>query len=174
VSCSCARLLLRSTLGVALIVGLALGLVMLPGCGGKRSTPEKAAEAYLKAVKKQDLDGMLDCCAPDVREMLDEMIKVTGKKKTIEQQAGGGKLGKFKILGSEIKGDWANVEVSLTVNGKKQTGKFMFHKIENEWLFDMPDEAKEGMKMGVEMMKDPEKTKKIMDLLKRRTPKGVR
>ncbi len=161
----------RSALGVALIAGMVLGLLALPGCGGKRSTPEKAAEAYLKAAKNGDLDDMRDCCAPDMRDALDEMIKMTGKEKATKQLVRGGKLQKFKVLSAKVKDDWADVEVSMTVGGKKRTESLKFHKVNGEWLFDLPKEQKDAMKAGMEMMRDPEKAKKIMELMQRNMPK---
>jgi hypothetical protein len=153
------------------VAGCAFSLLIVPGCGGgKRSSPEKAAKTYLAAAREQDLDAMLAGCAPDMREMLDGLIKSAGKQNVLNLLPGAGKLEKFKILGTKTEGDWAEVEASLTVNGKEQRQTISFHNINGEWLLDMPDEDKDRMKVAVEMMKDPSKAERIMGLLKGTRP----
>ncbi len=154
-----ARSASRSWLGILSIAAVAVSLVVIPGCGAKRSTPEKAAEAYLKAMKKSDMDAMLDCCAPDLRRIMEEAIKEGGKDKAAKQMTGAGKVESYKVLKADVKGDWADVEYSLTVDGKKHTDKLTLHKIKGEWLADLPKE----LELSPELMKVGEELKKLKE-----------
>ncbi len=152
---SSGRSLLRSFVAVSLILGFAVTLLMLPGCGAKRSTPEKAAKAYVSALQDADWDGMLECCAPEVRGMLEQMGKeMGGGKKAMERQSRGMKIEKFKVLSSKVKGDWADVEVSLTAKGKQEKETLTLHKIEGEWLLDIPRLDKGDIKALKEEIKE--------------------
>jgi ketosteroid isomerase-like protein len=162
-----AKVLRCPLLGVALAAACVLVLVTTTGCGGKRSTPEKAIKTYFAAVKNKDLDAVLDCSAPDVRELFKEMMEASGKEKTVTQLPGGGKLKKFEIVSSKIKGDWADVVANLTVNGQTAKQTFRLHKIKGQWLFDMPDEQKKQMKTAVEMMRNPGRIRSLMESMRR-------
>lgn len=154
----------RSWLGTALIAGCVCSLLLVSGCGkGGRGTPEKATQKLFDAMKDKDLDAMMACFAPDVRKMFEEMMEVQGKEKVQKQIAhGGGKLGKLKILGTKIDADWAEVETSVTVDGKESKDTLSLHKIDGAWLVDLPEDQKKGMKTAVEMMKNPDKMKEMM------------
>ena len=97
---------------------------------------------------------MLDCCAPDLRRILEAGIKEEGKEEVAKRMAGTGKLGSFTVGKAEVNGDWAEVEVSMTVDGKKETQKLMLHKIKGEWLSDIPRE----MKFAPEPIEEPKGT----------------
>ena len=157
----------RSWLGIALIIGCAFTLLVVSGCGkgkGGGNTPEKTVQNMFDAIKDKDLDGMLACFAPDVREMFDEMIKAEGKEKVEEQlMRGDEKVGKLEILSTKIDGEWADVETSVTVDGKADKDTLRLHKIGRVWLVDMSEEEKKGMKAMLEMMRDPDAMKKMME-----------
>lgn len=137
-----------------------------PGCDPRlrrqRSTPEKAAEAYLKATKKADIDAMLDCCAPDLRRIMEAGIKEQGKDKVAKQMTGAGKLESYKVLKANVKGDWADVEYSLTIDGKKHTDTLTLHKIKGEWLADLPKE----LKLSPDLMKERKEMEEALKKLK--------
>lgn len=161
------RSLLRPWLGAALTLGCAFSLLIVSGCGkgkGGASTPEKTVQNMFDATKDKDLDGVLACFAPDLREMFEEMMKVGDKGKVEDQlMHGEGRVGKLKILSTKIDGDWAKVETSVTVGGKEEKDTLELHKIGGAWFVDMPAEQKQGMKAVVEMMKNPDKMKEMME-----------
>ena len=155
----------RSWPVMALICGCMVGLMLLSGCGkkGAAKTPEGTVESFFDAVKDKDIDAMLACFAPDIREVFEEMMEIQGKDKVREQLSGGKeKIGKLKILDTKIAGDWADVETSVMVDGKEQKDTLKLHKIDGAWYVDMPEEDKKGMKEMMKMMKDP-KMKKMME-----------
>jgi ketosteroid isomerase-like protein len=155
-SFSAGKISRRSWSVVALIALCVLGLSLVTGCGkGGGKTPEKTVQKFFKATKGKDLDGILACFAPDVREMFEEMIKLQGED-TIQKQLSRGdeKIGDLKILDTKIDGDWATVKTSVMVDGEKEESDIQVHKIDGVWYVDMPEEEKEGMKEALKMLKN--------------------
>jgi len=160
------RSLWGSWLGVALITGCVFTLMIVSGCGGGggAKTPDKTVQNLFDATKDKDLDAMIACFAPDIREMFEEMIEVQGKEKVQEQMSHGDQdVGKLKILSTKINGDWADVETSVTAGGKEEKDTVKLHKIKGVWYVDMPEDEKKGMKQMMEFMKNPEKMKNMME-----------
>ncbi len=170
-SFSAGKISRRSWSVVALIALCVFGLSLVTGCGkGGGKTPEKTVEKFFKATKGKDLDGILACFAPDVREVFEEMMEIQGEEKMQAQLARGDeKIGDLKILDTKINGDWATVKTSVMVNGKKEESDVQVHKIDGVWYVDMREEEKKGMKEALKMMKDP-KMKKMMEEMRRNMP----
>ena len=144
----------QSLVVMVLLTGFMALLMLMSGCGkGGGKTPEKTVEKFFKATKGKDLDGILACFAPDVREVFEEMMEIQGEEKMQEQLARGDeKIGDLKILDTKIDGDWATVKTSVMVNGKKEESDVQVHKIDGVWYVDMREEEKKGMKEALKMM----------------------
>jgi ketosteroid isomerase-like protein len=154
----------RTWLTMVLVFGCILGLMVVAGCGkGGGKTPEQTVKKMFNAAKNKDLDGMLECYAPDVREMFEKAMELQGKDQVRQQMsAGGEEAGKLKILDTKIDGDSAQVKISVTAKGKTEEETLHLSKIDGVWLLDIPKEDKKEMKEGMEALKDPEAMKKKM------------
>jgi len=166
----------RSWWSIALVAGCLLCLALMSGCGGGAgSTPEKTVKNYFKAAKNQDLDAMLKCLAPDLREMSEKVIEKEGKENARKGMAGAGELEKYEIKDAKITGDRAEVKVAVTVKGETDEDTLYLSKIDGRWYVDVPEDVKK-MKEGLEKMDDPkmkEMMKKMQEGLKEGTREGV-
>jgi ketosteroid isomerase-like protein len=155
----------RSSIRLIVTLGFVLGLIVTSGCGGGGGkTPEKTVENFFEATKAKDIDKMLKCLSPELREVFEEMIEVQGKD-TVRKQLAAGKenIGKLKIVDTKITGDTAEVKTSVVVDGKKQEDTLPLRKVKGVWYIDLPEEAKEGLEEMKKMLKDP----KMREMMKK-------
>ncbi|MDP2898714.1 MAG: DUF4878 domain-containing protein [bacterium] len=166
----------RSWWSIALVAGCLLCLALMSGCGGGAgSTPEKTVKNFYKATKNQDLDAMLKCMAPDLREMSEKVIEKEGKENARKGMAGAGELEKYEIKDAKITGDRAEVKVAVTSEGKTEEKTEYLSRIDGRWYVDVPEDVKK-MKEGLEKMDDPkmkEMMKKMQEGLKEGMPEGA-
>ena len=162
----------RSWWSVALVAGCLLCLGLLSGCGGGAgSTPENTVKNFYKATKNQDLDAMLKCMAPEPREMIEKIMEIQGRE-NFGKQMFAKELEKFEVKDAKITGDHADVKVAVTSEGKTEEKTEYLSRIDGRWYMDVPEEERQQMKKGLEMMKDPKmkemmKDPKMMEMMKK-------
>ena len=133
---------------------LAAGLVFVTGCGkkaeakkaeAKAETPTEVAKKALDALKKQDFDTIIALSDGKAQE---GVKKVAEKFKQMKEEADKGNAKAkqqlemiqkmyagmtYEIKGEKIKGDFAEVEVAMTMDGKTETEKMHFKKVNGQW-----------------------------------------
>lgn len=140
-----------------------------PGCGGGGgSTPEATVQALFAAMKAKDMNAMMKCFAPDVRQLFQEMKAVVGDKEVQERLMSSDRMPeKLEILRSQIEGEWATVETAVTIKGKVEKDKMRLRNINGVWLVDLPDNEKKKMKDTLVMMKQAGGPQKMLEAMKK-------
>jgi len=128
-----------------------LGALALSGCAEK---PADVVQRLFDASQEEDWDAMTECMAPDLREMMRELQSISGKD-TAQQQLmqKDANAEDFLILDTQVEGDWADVQTSVTLNGQESKSTIRVHKIDGAWYVDFPEEQKQQMKAALEMVK---------------------
>ena len=117
---------------------LAAGLVFVTGC---KKSPSEVAKKSLEAMKKQDFDTII---ALSDGKQQEEAKKFAEEFKQMKEEADKGDANAkqalelyqkmtYEIKGEKIEGDFAEVEVAMTMGGMTQTEKMHFKKVNGEW-----------------------------------------
>ena len=124
---------------------LAAGLVFVTGCGkkaeAKADTPTEVAKKALDAMKKQDFDTLIALSDGKAQEGAKQgaeqfkQMKEEADKGNAEAKQALESLQKmtYEIKGEKIEGDFAEVEVAVTMDGKTKTEKMHFKKVNGQW-----------------------------------------
>jgi ketosteroid isomerase-like protein len=114
------------------ILALIMALVLIGGCIGKYSSPEKTVETMISAMKAGDVDAYLDCLTKESKEWFEAMAKMSPESLTSESlksQDLGYDPEKLKV--TEKKGDRA------VMKAEGQPMGLIFKKERGNWKIDI-------------------------------------
>ena len=112
-----------------ILPSICLAVLLLAACGGKFSSPESTTRSFLSALVKKDFGLVFEHMRPEDKAEISAEDK-SDFEAWVEENA----LVDFEILGSEIDGDEASVEVSWQFESSESDQiDFDLEKYEGKW-----------------------------------------
>lgn len=120
----------------AILALMLISFSTLVGCGGDEAQIKGVAKKMVKATKKGDIDMLLECVGNDSKKMISMILSDDKAKKELSEELKkeGKKMGKVKYGEVKVDGDKATMEVTSTVDGKKEDETLSFIKEDGKWV----------------------------------------
>lgn len=128
----------------AILILMLLFSVAFTACGGSNS-PDGAVISFFKAIEKGDVDGFLSHLPPEMTAMSKEFYDseaafkrdmgqmLSEMNRGMEQDLGSNWSRNISATTIEEDGDWARVEVTITIDGQTETDRIEMVKTDGKW-----------------------------------------